>query len=174
MYHEGFVIVDATHFVCSVHPLSYPWNFVQRKLFSIGDVVIEFELLDGFVFFLDNIIELAVQLILQAVADIKLVLFNLAGLTCLDQEQSLIEQLDVHIHLVTKRNQLRIGKLLNIVLIKIVVIHFHLNLLHLFHVLVLHFALIEFLPFIKVFICYHLAILLLLFYELFLFIRFFA
>lgn len=70
--------------------------------------MIEFELLDGFILFLDNVIELAVQLILQAVADIKLVLLNLARLTCLNQEQSLIEQLDVHIHLVTKRNQLRI------------------------------------------------------------------
>jgi len=28
MYHEGFVIVDTTHFVCPVHPLSYPWNFI--------------------------------------------------------------------------------------------------------------------------------------------------
>jgi len=28
MYHEGFVIVDATHFVGTVHPLGYPWNFV--------------------------------------------------------------------------------------------------------------------------------------------------
>ena len=65
-------------------------------------------LLDGLVLFLDNVIELTVQLILQAIADIKLVLFNLAGLPCLNQEQSLIEQLDVHIHLVTKRDQLRI------------------------------------------------------------------
>jgi len=70
--------------------------------------VIEFELLDGFVLFLDNVIELTVQLILQAIADIELVLFNLGGLTRLNQEQSLIEQLDVHIHLVTEGNQLRI------------------------------------------------------------------
>ena len=108
MYHEGFVVVDATHFVRPVHPLSYPWNFVERELLSIGDVVIEFELLDGLVLFLDDVIELTVQLILQAIADVKLVLFNLAGLPCLNQEQSLIEQLDVHIHLVTKRDQLRI------------------------------------------------------------------
>lgn len=26
--HEGFVIVDATHFVGTVHPLGYPGNFV--------------------------------------------------------------------------------------------------------------------------------------------------
>jgi len=84
MYHEGFVVVDATHFVCPVHPPSYPWNLVQWELFSIRDVVIEFELLDGLVLFLDNVIQLTVQLILQAIANIKLVFFNLVGLTCLN------------------------------------------------------------------------------------------
>jgi hypothetical protein len=98
------MVADAAHFVCSVHPLSYPRNFVQRKLFGIGDVVIEFELLYGFVLFLDNVIQLTVKFIFQTIADIKLVLFHLIGLTCLNQEQSLIQQLRVHIHLITKCN----------------------------------------------------------------------
>ena len=108
MYHEGFVVVDATHFVCSVHPPSDPRDFVQWKLLSIRDVVIEFELLDRFVLFLDDVIQLAVQLIFQAIANIKLILFNLVGLTGLNQEQSLIQQLNIHIHLVTECDQLRI------------------------------------------------------------------
>lgn len=98
------MVTDAAHFVCSVYPLSYPRNFVQWELFGIGDVVIEFELLYSFVLFLNNIIQLAVQFIFQTIADIKLVLFRLIGLTCLNQQQSLIQQLDVHIHLITKRN----------------------------------------------------------------------
>ena len=53
MHHEWFVVVDATHFVCSVHPLSNPWNFILRELLSIRNVVIEFELLYRFVLLLD-------------------------------------------------------------------------------------------------------------------------